>query len=60
MTKPLSQLRNCFNCGKPIGTYVDWDPLDHCGDDACKRAAKYARDAERAEAHDKLDRDMGY
>lgn len=39
------KMRHCFNCGK---------------DRACEREARYARDAVRAEAHENIDRDMGY
>ena len=59
MTK-LSRMRHCFNCGEELGCYADHDPLDHCGKTECVREAQYAAKAERSEAHDQLDRDMGW
>lgn len=60
MADKIPKLRHCFNCGKPVGTYADWDRLDTCGERQCEREARYVRDAERDEAHEKLDRDMGW
>jgi len=44
------KMRRCFYCGEEIGAYADYNPLDTCGEGGC----------EREEAHEKLDRDMGY
>ena len=32
-------MRYCFNCGKELGFYSDYDPLDHCGKFQCHQAA---------------------
>ena len=60
MKSKLAKMRHCFFCGKELGVYADYDPLDNCGDSECAREARYAAAAERQEAHDKLDRDMGW
>jgi hypothetical protein len=54
------RMRHCFNCGAAIGVYADYDRLDTCGDRDCNRAARDAVQQERDEAHEKLDRDMGW
>ncbi len=51
---------HCFNCGKETGIHAYWEATDTCGARECEREARYARDAERAEAHEQLDRDLGY
>jgi hypothetical protein len=53
-------MRHCFNCGEELGVYADHDPLDDCGKMECTRAARDARAQEREEAHERLDRDLGY
>jgi len=53
-------MRHCFYCGEKLGVYADHDPLDDCGAQECQRAARDAHAQERAEAHDRLDRDMGW
>lgn len=51
----------CFNCGEDIGEKDRFsDPLDTCGRPECNREARNAFEAERAEAHEQLDRDMGW
>ena len=52
--------RFCFNCGADIGSYADYDHLDTCGSRECERAARDAAAQEREEAHEQLDRDMGW
>lgn len=52
--------RFCFNCGKSLGFYADYDPLDDCGARECTRAAREVMAAEREEAHEQLDRDRGW
>ena len=37
-----------------------YDRTDTCGKAECEREALYAAAAERQEAHDQLDRDMGW
>lgn len=54
------KMRHCFYCGDELGCYVDYDPIDHCGKRECAREAQYAMQEEREEAHDRLDRDMGW
>jgi hypothetical protein len=54
------KMRHCFNCGKQIGNYSDYDPLDTCGEIECDRAARDATAQERNEAHEQFDRDMGW
>jgi hypothetical protein len=53
-------MRHCFNCGEELGCYSDFDPLDTCGNAECNREASYAHQAQREEAHEQLDRDMGW
>lgn len=38
----------------------DYDSRDTCGATECDREARYQAEAERAEAHEQLDRDMGW
>lgn len=55
------KIKHCFNCGTPMATFCGWDDgYDTCGARECEREARYAREAERSEAHEQLDRDMGY
>ena len=58
-TKPAT-IRHCFNCGEVIGAYHDYHPLDTCGSRKCDRAARDAEAEARDEAHEQLDRDMGW
>lgn len=52
---------HCFNCGKDIGEKDRFsDQMDDCGDVECVREARNAYAQEREEAHDQLDRDMGW
>jgi hypothetical protein len=52
----------CFYCGAELGVYDSrWaDPLDNCGKRECAREARDAAIQERDEAHERLDRDMGW
>ena len=59
MGKP-KKMRFCFNCGEELGFYADYDPMDHCGKTECSREAQYAAEAERSEAHERLDQDNGW
>lgn len=54
------KMRHCFYCGDELGVYADYDPLDTCGKPECNREAGYAQAQERDEAHDQLDRDLGW
>lgn len=57
--KPL-RMRHCFNCGADLGRYNGYDRFDNCGALECVRAAQDAAQQERDEAHEQLDRDMGW
>jgi hypothetical protein len=54
------KMRHCFNCGAEMGVYADYDPMDTCGAIECNREAAAAESQRREEAHEQLDRDMGY
>lgn len=54
------KMHYCFNCGAELGVYAYAEPLDHCGAIECQREAQNALAQERAEAHEQLDRDMGW
>jgi hypothetical protein len=55
------KMRHCFYCGEELGPDTGWrDPYDHCGKIECSREARYAAQGGREEAHEQLDRDMGY
>lgn len=54
------KMRFCFNCGAELGVYSSYDPLDTCGASECEREAANAARQEREEAHEQLDRDMGW
>lgn len=52
---------HCFNCGEDIGAWDRFcEQLDTCGKPECNREARDAYAQEREEAHERLDRDMGY
>ena len=53
-------MRYCFNCGAELGRSRYSDPHDDCGSQECTRAARDSYAYEREEAHEQLDRDMGY
>jgi hypothetical protein len=55
-----AKMRYCFNCGAELGAYADYDPMDDCGARECQRAAADAAAERREEAHEQLDRDLGY
>jgi hypothetical protein len=54
------KLRHCWNCGDEMGVIEDryYDRMDTCGKRECERAARYARESERAEAHRSVDEDF--
>lgn len=58
--KKIGKMRHCFYCGEELGVIVDYDPLDHCGKAECSRAAADAERERRDDAHEQLDRDMGW
>ena len=53
-------MRHCYYCGEPLGRYRDYDRLDTCGKSECERDVRETAQAERFEAHEQLDRDMGW
>lgn len=57
-----AKMRHYFNCGAELGVLsrAEWSPLDDCGSPECLRAAREAYRQEREEAHEQLDKDMGY
>jgi hypothetical protein len=61
MPGPKEQILHCEYCGADCGTGKRWPgDIVTCGQRECER---YARDCEvqrRDEAHEQLDRDMGY
>lgn len=60
MAAPKKVMRHCFFCGDEIGVYADYDNLDTCGKLECNRETRHASQAEREEAHEQLDRDLGW
>lgn len=54
------KMRYCFNCGAELGVSAFHYPLDTCGARECEREARNASKQEREEAHEQLDRDMGW
>lgn len=54
--------RFCWNCGASMGVFKDKDyrRSDTCGRSECEREAHYEVEAERAEAHRRLDDDNGW
>lgn len=54
--------RFCWNCGESMGHVEDrfYRKGDTCGLPPCERAARDEALAEREEAHEQLDRDMGW
>jgi hypothetical protein len=56
----VAKQRYCFNCGEDIGIYADYERTDTCGKQECEREARDMLRQERDEAHEQLDRDMGW
>ena len=52
--------RFCFNCGASMGVYADYDRMDDCGKSECSRAVRECYEEQREEAHEQLDRDLGW
>lgn len=54
--------RYCFNCGTSLGIVEAryYDRMDTCGQRECDRAVRDCYAEEREEAHEQLDRDMGW
>lgn len=62
LSQPKAKERFCWNCGASMGVIENryYDSRDTCGATECDREARYQAEAERAEAHEQLDRDMGW
>lgn len=59
MSKAKKQF--CFNCGAELGVYAAYyGDLQNCGSAECLRAERETLQAEREEAHQRLDDEMGY
>jgi hypothetical protein len=58
----VAKMRYCCVCGDEIGVCEDkdYDRRDTCSKQECNREMRDAYAAERAEAHERLDRDMGW
>jgi hypothetical protein len=56
----MTKMRYCFNCGAELGIYADRDysDFDTCGDPKCEREARYAAEAEEAEARERAEQDQ--
>jgi hypothetical protein len=54
------KMRHCWNCGDEMGVYADYDRMDTCGKQECEREVRNQMQGEREEAHEQLDRDMGW
>lgn len=55
------KMQFCFNCGEELGVYAAYHgDLQVCGQIECCRAEREAMQAEREEAHQRLDDEMGY
>jgi hypothetical protein len=57
-----AKMRFCCCCGAELGVWEakHYDRRDTCGAQACEREMRDAEAAERFEAHERLDRDMGW
>ena len=57
-----TKMRHCWNCGDEMGLVASkyYEPTDTCGKPECDLEARYAAQAEQSEAHEQLDRDMGW
>lgn len=58
----MAKMRYCCVCGEELGLIEDkhYDRSDTCGKQSCDREMRDAMQAERDEAHERLDRDMGW
>lgn len=57
-----AKMRHCQYCGEEMGMVEDrnYYRRDPCGKRECSRMASEDARAERDEAHEQLDRDMGW
>jgi hypothetical protein len=56
----LMKKRFCFCCGEELEPSKLYDRYDTCGKLECDREARNQMAEERDEAHEQLDRDMGW
>ncbi|MCR4300668.1 MAG: hypothetical protein NUV51_03585 [Sulfuricaulis sp.] len=56
----MSKKQCCNWCGEFLYETDRLDPYEHCGKPECSRAMRDEMRAEREEAHERLDRDMGW
>lgn len=56
------KMRFCFNCGEELGFYsaAYENRFEACSKLECQREERDAYQQEREEAHEQLDRDLGY
>ena len=55
----MKKMQHCFYCGEETGFHESYR-LNTCGKPECEREARNEEQAEREDAHEKLDRDMGW
>lgn len=57
----MNKMQHCFYCGEELGIYdADYRDLQTCGKSECEREARSEEQAARSDAHEQLDRDMGW
>lgn len=57
----MAKRQYCAYCGDDMGDWTKFsDRNDTCGKQECDRYMRENLQAEREEAHERLDRDMGY
>ena len=57
----MKKMQHCFWCGEELGVYDSYGQnYDTCGKRECEREAARLQAQERDEAHEQLDRDMGW
>lgn len=53
------KMKHCAWCGEYLGEACDNEP-ESCGKPECNREVRDMQEADRQEAHEQLDRDMGW
>lgn len=56
----MHMTRWCWNCGADLGEEVPTRDHEVCGERECQLASRDARYQEREEAHEQLDRELGW
>lgn len=57
----MSRRQHCAYCGDDMGEWTKFsERTDTCGKPECQRFEREEAQAERDEAHERLDRDMGW